>query len=145
MTLRSQEADVERGFAAGADDYVVKPFSPRELVSRVEALIGPPVERGRTETSPGSVAPHGGGTAAPGEAVRDLAAATARQPAPVLDAALAELARAGADGRAVAALTSWAEATRSAWIDSLARLADALDDAVAAAPVPERQDAAPGR
>lgn len=39
LTARAQEADVQRGFAAGADDYLVKPFSPRELASRVDALI----------------------------------------------------------------------------------------------------------
>lgn len=40
LTAKAQEAAVERGFAAGADDYIVKPFSPRELVSRVESLLG---------------------------------------------------------------------------------------------------------
>jgi two-component system phosphate regulon response regulator PhoB len=39
LTAKAQEADVERGFAAGADDYVIKPFSPRELVSRVTAAL----------------------------------------------------------------------------------------------------------
>ena len=39
LTAKAQEADVQRGFAAGADDYVSKPFSPRELVSRVQALL----------------------------------------------------------------------------------------------------------
>ena len=39
ITAKAQEADVERGFAAGADDYIVKPFSPRELASRVEAVF----------------------------------------------------------------------------------------------------------
>lgn len=39
ITARAQEADVERGFAAGADDYIVKPFSPRELLSRVQAVL----------------------------------------------------------------------------------------------------------
>ena len=40
LTARTQEADVERGFAAGADDYIRKPFSPEELRSRVQAILG---------------------------------------------------------------------------------------------------------
>jgi len=39
LTARVQEKDVEGGFSAGADDYVTKPFSPRELVSRIQALL----------------------------------------------------------------------------------------------------------
>ena len=39
ITARSQEGDVELGFAAGADDYIIKPFSPRELSSRVSAVL----------------------------------------------------------------------------------------------------------
>jgi DNA-binding response OmpR family regulator len=39
LTARSQEGDVEAGFSAGADDYIVKPFSPRELTSRIRALL----------------------------------------------------------------------------------------------------------
>ena len=39
LTARVQEQDVEGGFSAGADDYVTKPFSPRELVSRIQALM----------------------------------------------------------------------------------------------------------
>jgi len=38
LTAKGQERDVQRGFAAGVDDYMVKPFSPRELVTRVEAV-----------------------------------------------------------------------------------------------------------
>jgi DNA-binding response OmpR family regulator len=46
LTAKAQEADVEAGFALGADDYVVKPFSPRELLSRVQAVLGrSPVSR----------------------------------------------------------------------------------------------------
>jgi DNA-binding response OmpR family regulator len=39
LTARAQESDIEQGFDAGADDYVVKPFSPRELSSRVAAVL----------------------------------------------------------------------------------------------------------
>ncbi|MCI4627132.1 MAG: response regulator transcription factor [Candidatus Magnetoovum sp. WYHC-5] len=39
LTARSQEDDRVRGLSIGADDYVVKPFSPRELVARVKALL----------------------------------------------------------------------------------------------------------
>ncbi len=39
LTAKAQEADIEQGFAAGADDYIVKPFSPRELVSRVTTAL----------------------------------------------------------------------------------------------------------
>jgi DNA-binding response OmpR family regulator len=40
LTARVQEADVNRGFTAGADDYIKKPFSPQELCSRVQAVLG---------------------------------------------------------------------------------------------------------
>jgi two-component system, OmpR family, phosphate regulon response regulator PhoB len=39
LTARSAEADRITGFEAGADDYVVKPFSPKELVLRAKALL----------------------------------------------------------------------------------------------------------
>ena len=39
LTARSAEADRIEGFESGTDDYVVKPFSPRELVLRVKALL----------------------------------------------------------------------------------------------------------
>ena len=40
QTARVQEEDIARGFDAGADDYVRKPFSPQELGSRVQAALG---------------------------------------------------------------------------------------------------------
>ena len=39
LTARSRDLDVDAGFASGADDYVVKPFSPKELVHRVTVLL----------------------------------------------------------------------------------------------------------
>jgi two-component system, OmpR family, phosphate regulon response regulator PhoB len=39
LTARAQVTDIERGFAAGATDYMVKPFSPRELSDRVVGLL----------------------------------------------------------------------------------------------------------
>lgn len=39
LTARSAESDKLGGFDAGADDYVTKPFSPRELVARIRALL----------------------------------------------------------------------------------------------------------
>ena len=42
LTARAQESDVETGFDSGADDYITKPFSPRELASRVQALLARP-------------------------------------------------------------------------------------------------------
>ena len=39
LTAKAQENDVERGFELGADDYVIKPFSPRELARRVTAVL----------------------------------------------------------------------------------------------------------
>jgi DNA-binding response OmpR family regulator len=39
LTARAQEADVSRGFEAGADDYVKKPFSPQDLQTRVQGLL----------------------------------------------------------------------------------------------------------
>jgi DNA-binding response OmpR family regulator len=39
LTASVQEADIATGFDSGADDYVPKPFSPRELVSRIQAVL----------------------------------------------------------------------------------------------------------
>ncbi|WP_235451366.1 response regulator transcription factor [Yonghaparkia sp. Root332] len=39
LTARSQQNDVDRAFAAGANDYIVKPFSSRELVERIAILL----------------------------------------------------------------------------------------------------------
>jgi DNA-binding response OmpR family regulator len=39
LTAKAQESDTRRGYAAGADAYVRKPFSPAELSARVHALL----------------------------------------------------------------------------------------------------------
>jgi DNA-binding response OmpR family regulator len=39
LTAKAQEGDVETGFAMGVDDYIVKPFSPRELLTRVNNVL----------------------------------------------------------------------------------------------------------
>lgn len=48
LTVRNSEEDKVRGLDLGADDYITKPFSPRELVSRVRAVLR------RTQTLTGS-------------------------------------------------------------------------------------------
>ena len=39
LTARTQEEDKVRGLDTGADDYIIKPFSPRELIARIKALL----------------------------------------------------------------------------------------------------------
>lgn len=39
LTARGQELDKEAGYAAGADDYFVKPFSPLEVIRKVDELL----------------------------------------------------------------------------------------------------------
>jgi DNA-binding response OmpR family regulator len=40
LTARAQDADLQQGFDAGADDYIRKPFSPQELRARVQSILG---------------------------------------------------------------------------------------------------------
>ena len=49
LTARGDESDRIVGLELGADDYVVKPFSPRELVARIRAVL----RRGDSKASPG--------------------------------------------------------------------------------------------
>src|SRR5258707_6175785 len=66
LTARSSEEDRIRGLGLGADDYVTKPFSPRELVLRVQAIL----RRGGRPSGDGGVAAYGGGGLGIGEARR---------------------------------------------------------------------------
>lgn len=51
LTARSEEMDRVAGLRIGADDYLTKPFSPRELVARVEAIL----RRRRSGPTPASI------------------------------------------------------------------------------------------
>lgn len=62
LFLSARESEIDRvvGLEIGADDYVVKPFSPRELSARVKAILrrfaAGGADAGTTETTPGSIA-----------------------------------------------------------------------------------------
>lgn len=51
LTARGEEDDKIRGLEAGADDYIVKPFSPRELIARIRAVL----RRSGAQASEGSL------------------------------------------------------------------------------------------
>lgn len=42
LTAKSQQTDIDRAYAAGADDYIVKPFSSRDLIERIAVLADAP-------------------------------------------------------------------------------------------------------
>ncbi len=51
LTSMGDEEDIVRGFEAGADDYLVKPFKPRELIARIRAILH---RTAQSNVSPGS-------------------------------------------------------------------------------------------
>jgi DNA-binding response OmpR family regulator len=68
LTAKSTEADRIRGLELGADDYLTKPFSPRELVLRVQAVL----RRSQISVASDSPAAFGGGTLVIDEVRHDL-------------------------------------------------------------------------
>lgn len=55
LTARGEEADKETGLNLGADDYLTKPFSPRELIARINALL----RRRAPQKTPARIESHG--------------------------------------------------------------------------------------
>jgi len=55
LTAKSSESDRVVGLELGADDYVTKPFSPRELAARIKAVL----RRSTSQTAPATVIRHG--------------------------------------------------------------------------------------
>ncbi|HIP82108.1 MAG TPA: response regulator transcription factor, partial [Desulfocapsa sulfexigens] len=52
LTAKSEEDDIVTGLSCGADDYVTKPFSPRVLIARVQALLRRRQEKNLQEIRP---------------------------------------------------------------------------------------------
>ncbi len=78
LTAQSDEADLLFGLESGADDYVIKPFRPRELRARIEAMLRRPrVSQLDVDESP--AAPAAPGTPASGVSVASGSVATAEQ------------------------------------------------------------------
>lgn len=57
LTARDTEMDTVLGLTVGADDYVTKPFSPRELVARIRAMLRRPRVLGSADAARSGVAP----------------------------------------------------------------------------------------
>lgn len=57
LTVRGEEDDILNGLGAGADDYILKPFSPRQLVARIEAVLRR--TNAREKVRPAALAVHG--------------------------------------------------------------------------------------
>jgi DNA-binding response OmpR family regulator len=55
LTARSDEVDTLIGLSVGADDYMTKPFSPRELTARIQAMLRRPRAAGRPADVPNDV------------------------------------------------------------------------------------------
>jgi DNA-binding response OmpR family regulator len=91
LTARAEEVDKLIGLAVGADDYLTKPFSPRELVARVRVLLRRPRWAG-VPGELGALAP----PVAPGAPVTPAAPATAGEPE--TPGAAGALAPSGGDG-----------------------------------------------
>lgn len=90
ITSMTEEIDVIRGFEAGADDYLVKPFRPRELRARADSMLrrvayGPPsvgAAGADTPPAPPAVPPESWASAASRELIQDGALPPTAAPEP---------------------------------------------------------------
>ncbi|MFT2707371.1 response regulator transcription factor [Clavibacter zhangzhiyongii] len=80
LTAQGEEVDTLLGLEAGADDYIVKPFRPRELRARISAMMRRP--RGGGEAQAGASTPAAGVAAVPADTADATAAAGAAPAAP---------------------------------------------------------------
>lgn len=55
LTVRGEEDDIVNGLEAGADDYILKPFSPRQLVARIQAVLRRASTRGSARSATFSI------------------------------------------------------------------------------------------
>jgi two-component system OmpR family response regulator len=90
LTARDEEIDTLQGLEAGADDYLTKPFRPRELRARIDAMLRRPRQTAPTDApaapvfQPSAAAPVEMAAPAPLQPVAQAVAEPAAPPAPVL-------------------------------------------------------------
>ena len=99
LTALDDEIDIIQGLEAGADDYLVKPFRPRELRARIEAVLRRPRQHAVAELAPVSAVP---APAMAAEPVLTPAPAEASTPQPVENPPMAP---AGSDVRTIPAVS----------------------------------------
>lgn len=111
LTARADEVDTLVGLSVGADDYLTKPFSPRELVARIRAML----RRPRASARPGATT---AGAADPAVTIGDLTIDVAAREARVAGE-LVNLTRTEFDVLATLALRPGAVLSRAALIEAV--------------------------
>lgn len=55
LTARGEESDIVMGLESGADDYITKPFSPKILIARINAVLRRPEKDGKAQQNPDGI------------------------------------------------------------------------------------------